>query len=112
MAKTGASNKATMASIGRVVSAVVGDGEDPLGTNPVGLGDGLVDYSGTLHGGGVPSHGAHPDLGSGPPTMSHLDLSPTPNFVYTIRAFFGPDPGVFLFYQACLNTNVISGTYN
>ena len=68
LAKTGASNKATMASDGRVVGAVVGNGEDPSSTNAVGLGDGLVDCSGTLHGSGAPP-GAHPNLGSRSPTM-------------------------------------------
>ena len=77
LAKTGASNKATMASESRVVGAVVGNNEDPSSTKPVGLGSDAVGCSGTLHGSGPQAQAEEALHGSGSPAMPHLDLSPS-----------------------------------
>ena len=65
LTRTGVSSKTTMASAGKTLGAVAGDGENPLGTSS-------VDVSGTLHGGAAVAQ-AHNDLGSGSPVMPHLD---------------------------------------
>jgi hypothetical protein len=57
-----------MASAGKEVSAVAGNGENPLGTSD----DNDVCASGTLHGSGTLRECSV--LGSGSPTMPHLDL--------------------------------------
>jgi hypothetical protein len=67
LTRTGVSSKTTMASAGREVSAVAGNGDNPCGSND-------VDASGTLHGSGPPGAEPTSNLGSGSPIMPHLSL--------------------------------------
>jgi hypothetical protein len=67
LTRTGVSSKTTMASAGREVGAVAGNGENPLGTS-----DDDVCASGTLHGSGTLRECSV--LGSGSPIMPHLSL--------------------------------------
>ena len=67
LTRTGVSSKTTMASAGKEVSAVAGNGENPLGTND-------VDGSGTLHGSGTQARAECTLHGSGSPIMPHLSF--------------------------------------
>ena len=68
LTRTGASSKVTMAWADKELSAVAGDGENPLGSSG-------GDDSGTLHGSGTPLEPTT-CLGGGSLIMHHLDLDP------------------------------------
>ena len=74
LARTGASNKATMASQGVDLGAVAGTAATPLGANPV-----ISGSSGDASSAGYGSGSVGPVRldGSGPPIMPHLSLEPS-----------------------------------